>query len=667
MDEEESLLSGIDSEELNNLEEEFNSDERAMQQFLDELHKYRQKVKKKAKQNNAKLMQTKNSQSHPETARKKRKRHKLFDPHPPPKNIAHDDAHDNENKKVLSRKEYNSLIRRLTAKKEDKKKDPQINKQKDAQKNSQIFTNLYNQSIEAEKKREEMKKTQSQNEEKDLKLWAKPKTCRQSKVYAHNRMMQYVKAIFENDNACSKSRLLYILTVLGLENTVVKKKKSKNQSHDDMEDRLKDFFENGNVCQADDLLNILKKLDLINVTKKVDTALELSIEFSDSQKDNSLDNSQRDNSLDNSEEDEIESKSNKEAWYSIINLKKFYLEVANDQISTQFHGIAKEKLLIAMANEKRPLKIVYDPNKQFTTAQSLTRETLDRLVSSKRQKSPEIVDDVEKEEFEPIKLSEGSKKILNESTRKVEDDKLLCTLPIDERERHLVKIKNEKIDQMKKEFQSQLTQGRILSNPFPQYSEETNQMLAKYKEEKKNYVEPQPPYRPTLTKYEDFVKQQEILNSTEFKPPPGWDKDILRHRKAYDNFIHLKRLKTEGIDYILECRINARAQQKGTTQSLNTTNKSSKKNLNANTIIDQNLRQNKNKATNHDINVNKDENTDEKESLNINPNINDDLPQRETYSLSRKDENNELNEQNNYERAHFYFQNNESDDADMED
>lgn len=674
MDEEESTLSNTDLEEEDVLE--MSSGEKAMRDFLDELKKYRKKFKKKAKEAKQlkSLKSSKKSNSNPnpsqspnsveisEMKKKKRKRHKLFDPHPPPKDTPKNDINENEPKKVLTRKEYKSLMERLMKKKDDKgeKKQNQSSptKDKNQPKNSQIFNDLYNKSIEAEQKRKEMKEAQNKNEEENLKIWAQPKTCRQSKVYAHNRMVQYINNAFQKNKIYSEERLLDILLMLGLAENKRMKQKSlefsdpdKNSFYDEEEEssemlekkkhasheksksgenetqNLKNVFAQGNVCKTDTLFDILQKLDYIRITKEIEPVSESTDEPSDSQKEN------------------IESESDNGTMYDISNLKNFYLEVAKDQISTQFHAIAKEKLLIAMANEKKQPKFDYDFNKQFTTAPTLTRKTLDRLVPPKSQKPQEETNETannnnininNKEEYEPIKLSEGSKKILDESTRKADDDKLLCSLPIEEREKHLLKVKNDKIEQMKLEFQSQLTQGKIHSNPMPIYDEKTTEMLEKYKEEKKNRVEEEPTYRPNITKYEDYKKMQDELNSSEVKNPQGWDKDISRHRKAYDNFIHLKRLKEEGIDYLLECRINARAQLRETNQIQNSANIKSP-----------------NKGQNQDLSQTK-----------YNKTYN--LPQKECVPPMEK-ANKKFNQDVQNERVRFNFSNNESDDADIED
>lgn len=670
MDEEESITSNIDLEEEEESGPEMSSDEKAMRQFLDELKKYRKKVKKKAKEakqlktvrankkrseaNSANISKSPSSNEISQMKKKKRKRHKLFDPHPPPKDVPADDIKDDSPKKVLTRKEYKDLMKRLytnnvqnsgkqnnnsqTKNTNQKNKNPEKQSKNSPSKNvnqpktAEIFTKLYDKSIEAEQKKKEMKEAQNKNEEKNLKLWTKPKTCRQSKVYAHNRVEQYVNYAFDNNKICSEKKLLNILFMLGLAENKRKIKSiaeisddpnyNNNNSFDNEEEEysetqekqkqnsqinvqpeekvsknLKDIFGNGMVCKVDELLNVLQKLDYIQITKETENKLEFTEEQNNSQ----------------NEEEESESDSGNKTMYEISNLKKFYLEVAKDQISTQFHSIAKEKLLIAMANEKKTPKLEYDPNKQFTTALVLTRETLDHLVAPKQQKPPEELNKNNEEKVQPIKLSEGSKKILDESTRKVEDDQLLCSLPIDQREKHLIKMKNEKIEKMKQDFHSQSTKIERYATPI-QFDENTQQMLEKYKEEKKNRVEEKPTYRPSITKYEDYLKMQEELNSSEVKNPQGWDKDISRHRKAYDNFIHFKRLKSEGIDYLLECRINARAQQKEANQN-------QKSNNNANKKV-------------------------EKKNKESKKNLNQNVPS---------------------ERVSFHFQNNESDNADMED
>lgn len=646
MDEEESIYSNIFEEE-----EDENSDEKAMRQFLEELKKYRQKFKKKSKEMQPKSIKSGKNAESSEGKKKKRKRRKLFDPHPPPKINPKDEENNDSPKKILTRKEYNSLMKRLTKSNKDqnsKKKNHDSPKKNENQQNiPKIFTDLYDKSLQAKIKRDEMIVAKNKSEEEDLKIRPKQEAWRQTKVYAYNRMAQYVKNTFGNNKICYEKKLLDILYKLGLVEYKVPKclpefsdpyknsfdgeeeeeytKEQKEQVDQPNEDENQNFtatFEDGKAIRADKLLRILQKLDLIKISKEPAPKPEFTEESSEIQREEI-------------EEEEMDNNIGKRPFYEISNLIKFYLEVARDQISTKFHQIVKEKLLIAMANAKKQQKPKNTQNMQFTTALSLTRETLERLVTPKRQKSPEEIkatNQKENEEYQPIKLSEESKKILDESKRKGDDGELLCTLPIDQREAQLIKIKNEKIKQMKQEFQYQLVQGRVLSNPMPIYDIDTRKMVEKYKEEKMNRVEELPTYRPNITKYEDFIKKQEELNSSEVKIPKGWDKDITRHRKAYDDFIHLKRLKNEGIDYIMECRLNSKAQLKETANQ------------------------------NADSNANKNQNA--QKSTDENKNI---FEQKESSSPTKKTKNKKSKKDDNEDRVRFTILHNESEDADMED
>ena len=86
-------------------------------------------------------------------------------------------------------------------------------------------------------------------------------------------------------------------------------------------------------------------------------------------------------------------------------------------------------------------------------------------------------------------------------------------------------------------------------------------MLAEYQEKKKNMKEEQPTYRPALTKYEDYKKLQKSISSKDIKPN-GLDEDIERHKRAYQCFLHLQKIKDGEVCYMLECRRKAQIKRK---------------------------------------------------------------------------------------------------------
>ena len=114
---------------------------------------------------------------------------------------------------------------------------------------------------------------------------------------------------------------------------------------------------------------------------------------------------------------ELKKDSDGKSIYRTSEIHKIYLQVAQGQILTPFHQVLKAKLLIAMANEKRPFVPEDDPNKQFTTATQLTQTTLDRLCKPHEiWKEPDLSKD---ENYKQISFSEDSKRILLNSKNQI--------------------------------------------------------------------------------------------------------------------------------------------------------------------------------------------------------------------------------------------------------
>ncbi|OHT08185.1 hypothetical protein TRFO_23405 [Tritrichomonas foetus] len=523
-------------------EEEDESDSGAVELFLAELRKYRKSQSKKKPpkiKKSPKIVLSK----------KKRKKHKLFDPNPPKKEEKV--QIDNSPIKIISQKDYNAMIERLTEKKESVKSENSPNSKKKEKKanngNSNIFNDLYDQSVQAKEKLEQLKKKQDKEEEEEIKKWVKPKTCRASKVHAHNRVIKYVNEAFGEINECSEEELVSIFEKLGLFEA--------NKRFDDKHDeRLKSIPEL--ACRLEHCV--------------------------------------------------IRNDGNNKPIYRTSEFHKIYLQVAQGQLLTPFHHLAKEKLLIAMANEKKPAVLDFDPLQQFTTAKECSKDTLARLCVPR--KTMEITPQEAEERVELNILSETSKKILMESKNEI------SSLPIDQREKRLMQRKEDKIDKMKKEFYQQITQREVKINPIPEYDKETTNMLAEYREKKKNYKEPEPSYRPTVTKYDEFLKQQELINSVDFKPT-GWEEDIERHRKGYAKFIHMKRIKEEGLEYLLKYRREER--QKTLSSPIKENEKNSKNKANTlpskvNQMINVNEENYKDNRVNKEIQTNKSKPSNEK-------------------------------------------------------
>lgn len=514
-----------DSEKQNDDDYSAASDDTAVDDFLAELKNYRERLFAKTKTDAKKFGPHIESKSKKSRIRQKRKHHKLFDPKLYGKKVKEEEPiTDEQDIKKISRKSLNSMIKRLTENPKDKadktggkensslspkgthsKNDSKAMQARNNSKNSnldkdpsnfqsnndtktlKIFTQLYDQSIESHKKQEEMKRQKEKQEEEEIKNLTQPKTCYQSKVYAHQKVESYVAELFENYTECTEEVLLDILVKLGL-------------------------IDNNKPETLASLPAIQPILD----------------------------------------ESRITGEENEKVKYKVAPLRTFYLQVARGQCSTNFHFFAKERLLIVMANKKKPATLDHDPNRQCTSAQLLTKETLDRLVPPK-QEQPQVEDKPEEKIDRSFAISEESRKILEKSKKN------LSTLPINQREIELMKLKQEKIEQMREEFRQQLVKDIVKPNPKPQYDEETNQKLAEYKEKKKNYKPTEPSYRPTL-----ITKPPE---NKEVEKPNGWDEDIERHKKAQAKSLHLKKLKAGDVNYVFQSRIEARMKKQSQPSS----------------------------------------------------------------------------------------------------
>jgi hypothetical protein len=190
----------------------------------------------------------------------------------------------------------------------------------------------------------------------------------------------------------------------------------------------------------------------------------------------------------------------------------------------KFGLLVSRKLLIVRANDKATLPVIQQEEPVIETAAKMCRVTFDRLVAAK----PTVAPTETFEEVSRVGLSDASKRILRTSQRTKDLEKL----PLEERDRVLLQMKNDAIQKLevalvdgeRKEMQAPTNLG-ALPEFYARLPDDVKQRAPK------EAPEVEETFRPKVTPYSEYRKKQERCSAKQVMPV-GWKDSVQRIRLA---------------------------------------------------------------------------------------------------------------------------------------
>lgn len=199
--------------------------------------------------------------------------------------------------------------------------------------------------------------------------------------------------------------------------------------------------------------------------------------------------------------------------------------------STLFKRTARKKMMVKYHNKKEPK--IPTTKDAYTGSHTLSRDVLDRITAAPKSE-PKVEPPLEntaplssRKSRQICNYSEHGKKSFLERGKELEERRLGRLSKIEE---------------------SSMPKRRATKSSTNLTEEDVARIMAR-KEEKKRQLELEttPSYRPSVTKYKEYLKKKKAIES-DWSKAPGYEKDVERHRNAYQ----MSQMKKEEEKKMLE-------------------------------------------------------------------------------------------------------------------
>jgi hypothetical protein len=228
--------------------------------------------------------------------------------------------------------------------------------------------------------------------------------------------------------------------------------------------------------------------------------------------------------------------------YDVKQIKAVLIQALSGQRG-KCRSFLNARMSVHFANRKKkgaPL-----PVERVRKADKMTQQTFDRLLSPR----PDFAVEPEEEPFEPVGLSSGTREILSQSRFGKET--------VAQRDQHLRERTAARIQESRDRFEREFRENSTRKTQMPVWTDEQRAKIDERKAKKRAMVPEEPPFRPDLMKYAEFVKVKEAMNES-VERPKGWDAKVSELRDGCRKREEKRRL-SESIQALPEVPQSRRA------------------------------------------------------------------------------------------------------------
>lgn len=221
-----------------------------------------------------------------------------------------------------------------------------------------------------------------------------------------------------------------------------------------------------------------------------------------------------------------------EDLYDADDARNTLLNAIDGDRSTQFKRMARKKMMVKYHNKKEPK--IPEIKETYAGSHTMSQDVYNRITA------PDVKLEVQEEETNEASSVLSSRKSQRICNRSEHGRKSFLERGKDLEERRLSRLS--KIEQ-------DATAKPPPTKPIKNLTDEDIARIKARKEEKKRQLELEntPSYRPSITKYKEYLKRKSAIGA-DWSKAPGYEKDVERRRNAY----HMNQVRKEEEKKMLE-------------------------------------------------------------------------------------------------------------------